>query len=985
LRRLEDQDAQANFRGAANERFHALQINVDLSLHNITALGAFFDSSQVVERSEFARFGARLMGGDGTIQALAWVPRVPRNLRSAFEKAAQDDGPASFQITDRLPHGEMTRAGQRSEYFPIFCLEPLQGNERAFGFDMASDPARRDALERAADSGWLAATGRVVLVGTGDDGFLVFRPYYRGGADPASKQARRDTLAGFVLGIFRMKDVVENKALNASAVSGLGLAVFDRDAPTGKRLLYPQGAKFDAVGDLPQGPIETLTIPVAGRTWELAAYPLPQAFAPARLSSWSILLAEWMAIALLAGYLHLTLRRKQEIEHTVAERTDALHAAVKNLERAKKASEKSEKRFRKLLEISPDAILVSHNRVIAIANPAALKLFGAANTDDMAGREFTEFVRAEFHAAAEAASARLYSIETQLPQQELQLVFGERVVDVEISAASYLDDEGPNVLSIIRDITERKQADEALRLSEARLRGITDSAQDAILMMDPRGAITFWNPAAESMLGYRYEEAIGKNLHHLLAPDRYMAAQRAAMPEFLRTGRGKAIGVTVELTARRKDGHEIAIDLSLSAMCLNSEWHAVGIIRDITDRKQAEQALRDSQESFSQLTDNIREVFFVLTPSFDRTLYVSPGFEQIWGVSRQTLYLNPLEWQNAIHPDDLEHVRLLTARLTQGVPNELEFRIRTPDGAEKWIRSRSFPVNDQAGQLIRIVGIAEEITERKRYEAELIDAREGAEAANRAKSLFLATMSHELRTPLNAILGFAELLEVELADRGIHDWDEDILKIRRAGNHLLDLISDVMDLSKVEAGRLELHSEEFDIAQLVRDVAASVEPLAAKNRVQVRAVCEPAILLGDRTRVRQCLFNLVGNACKFTHDGSVRVEAAPESGSDGAWYIVRVVDTGIGIRPEDLGKLFGYFAQVDASTTRKYAGTGLGLAISRKLSRLMGGDITVESVPGQGSTFTFRFPSGIAPECPTNHPKTEASTAPVLATESSWQ
>ncbi len=242
-----------------------------------------------------------------------------------------------------------------------------------------------------------------------------------------------------------------------------------------------------------------------------------------------------------------------------------------------------------------------------------------------------------------------------------------------------------------------------------------------------------------------------------------------------------------------------------------------------------------------------------------------------------------------------------------------------------------------------------------------------------------------MRTPLNAILGFAELLEVELADRGIHDWDEDIQKIRKAGTHLLDLISDVMDLSKVEAGKLELQFDQFDMAALVRDVTASVEPLAAKNRVEIKTECRPAMLHGDRTRVRQCLFNLVGNACKFTHDGSVLVEAGLEDGTNGAWYTVRVVDTGIGIKSEDLDKLFGYFAQLDSSSTRKYSGTGLGLAISRKLSRLMGGDITVESTHGQGSTFTFRLPTGTAPECHTGAREPENFSAPIPVPENSWQ
>ena len=169
----------------------------------------------------------------------------------------------------------------------------------------------------------------------------------------------------------------------------------------------------------------------------------------------------------------------------------------------------------------------------------------------------------------------------------------------------------------------------------------------------------------------------------------------------------------------------------------------------------------------------------------------------------------------------------------------------------------------------------------------------------------------------------------------------------------------------------------FDLSELIRDVAASVAPVANKNSVEVEVVCDPVTLHADRLRVRQCLFNLVGNACKFTHNGKVLIEAVPEAGRGPEWYEVRVTDTGIGIKSEDLGKLFSDFTQVDASTTRKYGGTGLGLAISRKLSRLMGGDITVESVEGQGSTFTLHLPKVAAPRVQASSPM--PSGTPCLA------
>jgi PAS domain S-box-containing protein len=547
----------------------------------------------------------------------------------------------------------------------------------------------------------------------------------------------------------------------------------------------------------------------------------------------------------------------------------------------------------------------------------------------------------------------------QLLQRRHRLADGS-LRDVEVSLSQIQLGTRIAVHSIVVDITDRKRAEKEAQWSEARLRGITDSAQDAIIMIDPRGAISFWNPAAESILGYGAEEAIGKHLHTLLTPERYLAAHRAAFPEFLRSGRGSAIGKTVELAARCKDGREIAIDLSLSAVSLNGQWHAVGILRDITSRKQAEQALRNSEEQFRQLAENIREVFFIVTPEGDKTLYISPAYEPIWGRTCDSIYHSPMSWLEAIHPDDREQARVVGARQLRGEAVDAEYRIRTPDGQEKWIRSRTSPIRNEAGELIRIVGISEEITERKRYEAELIFAREGAEAANQAKSRFLANMSHELRTPLNAILGFSELLIAEMEDQGVHEWDEDLHKIQRAGNHLLNLINDILDLSKIEAGKMLLNVQDFDISDVVCDVVESMEPLATKNGNEIEVFCESAILHSDGMRIQQCLFNLIGNACKFTQGGRVVVQVQPENGVDGMWYQMRISDSGVGITGEQLAGLFTAFNQGDGATTRKFGGTGLGLTISRKLCRMMGGDITVESTPGQGSTFTIRIPGSIA-------------------------
>jgi signal transduction histidine kinase len=232
------------------------------------------------------------------------------------------------------------------------------------------------------------------------------------------------------------------------------------------------------------------------------------------------------------------------------------------------------------------------------------------------------------------------------------------------------------------------------------------------------------------------------------------------------------------------------------------------------------------------------------------------------------------------------------------------------------------------------------------------------QAASRHKSEFLASMSHELRTPLNAIIGYAELLQEEAEDLGQQGFIPALGKIHAAGEHLLGLINDILDLSKIEAGKTDLYIEEFDVAKLIGDVQAIVLPLIEQHGNVLRVDCPPGIgaMRADLAKMRQALFNLLSNATKFTEQGTIRLTVASEMVKCQEWVSFAVADSGIGMTPEQLGRLFEAFSQAEASTSRKYGGTGLGLSISRQLCRLMGGDITVASELGTGSTFTIRLP-----------------------------
>jgi PAS domain S-box-containing protein len=354
------------------------------------------------------------------------------------------------------------------------------------------------------------------------------------------------------------------------------------------------------------------------------------------------------------------------------------------------------------------------------------------------------------------------------------------------------------------------------------------------------------------------------------------------------------------------------------------------------------------QQYFAELVRNSPVAIVTLDPDHN-VVSCNPAFERLFGYDEASIIgrnLDDLITTEEMRSEAIAYTKEAGDRAVHGITRRLR-----KDRSTVEVEVLAVPVVVD-GSRVGMMGLYHDVSE-------LLEARRGAETANAAKSQFLASMSHELRTPLNAIIGYSEMLQEDAADAGHTDFIADLEKIHSAGRHLLTLINDVLDLSKIEAGRMELHIETFDLQATIDAVVATVQPLVGKhgNQFEVRVAPDLGPMRSDQTRVRQVLLNLLSNASKFTEGGTIGLEVTRVGGLDsGDAVAFSVSDTGIGMSPDQLARVFEAFAQAEASTSSRYGGTGLGLAISRLFCQMMGGDITVESTVGKGSRFTVHLP-----------------------------
>jgi PAS domain S-box-containing protein len=600
-----------------------------------------------------------------------------------------------------------------------------------------------------------------------------------------------------------------------------------------------------------------------------------------------------------------------------------------------------------LVQHSPVAIVnIDADDVIVSWNPGAELLFGytaeeaiEANIDHLlVPKEFREEA-VRYNRGVQAAGR--IQVTTRRRRKDGSLV------DVDLHGVPLFSDGKPaGAIAIYHDITERVRAEQELRSQKEYLEALVQNSPVAIITADLEANVVSWNPAAERLFGFTTEEAVGRNVDELVAHGEMHAEADDYTQQLFKEQR-------VHLTAKRtrKDGSLVDVEvLALPVTVAGVDVGFIAIYHDISERLRAEEALREQKQYLEAVVQNSPVAIVTIDQRADVVAW-NPTAEQLFGYTGEEAIGRNIDelvaYRQELHSEavgynhqaaDGELIRAITRRTRK-------------DGSLVDVEVLALPVAVE-GQQLGIIVIYHDITE-------LVLARQEAEAANDAKSAFLATMSHEIRTPMNAVIGMSGLL---LDTQLTQEQREFAEIIRNSGDSLLSIINDILDFSKIEAGKMDLEAQPFELRECIESALDLVAPRAAEKGLDLAYILPPGAppgIQGDVTRLRQILLNLLTNAVKFTEQGEVVLtvnsraltRANRRSARHELHFAVR--DTGIGIDAERQGRLFQSFSQADASTARRYGGTGLGLAISRRLAELMGGKMWVESEPGKGSTFQF--------------------------------
>jgi PAS domain S-box-containing protein len=808
-----------------------------------------------------------------------------------------------------FPEYSVRPDGERTFYTPVVFIEPSARNRQALGYDAFSEPVRRAAMERARDAATVAMSGRVRLVYETDEdlqaGFVILAPLYARGMPQTGVEARRAALVGYVGAVLRVKDFM--RSIFAEAPQKVAFELYDGATVSPENLLFASRELSGGSGPGHRARFSSHTpLELYGHTWNLAFRSTPQFEAEeAPYLPWIILVAA-LAVSILAFVL---MRSQQSIVAKAETLAAKLTLDLRNSEQRFEQSTRHGRTF--VWETDAEGFYTYASAAVEdLLGYRPEELVGKKTIHDLHPDEGCEAFRA---AAAEIiASKKSFSnLENRVQTKSGTIIW------VSSSGIPLLDAEG-NLIAhrgSDTDITERKQAVDAVRQAKEDWEKTFDAVPDGIMILDLEYRVKQANRGYAALLGLQQADCLGRTCYELLHGT-VEPPSDCPLVRLLEDGQTH--------TAEIREEH-LGKDLGLGAFPLrNSEGRLTGsvhIISDITERKRVANALNASEQRYRGLVELSPDLIGIHCDG--KWVFMNEtGARMLGGANPAEFIGKPI--LDIVHPDfrDVVKQRVHTIA-SEGKPSPtLEQKLIRVDGGVIDIEGSGVPIVYQEKPAVQI--FIRDITERKAAESDRI-ARQAAEQANRAKSVFLANVSHEIRTPLNAV------------------------------------INDILDMSKIEAGRLELRPEDFCLHDLLDDLEMMFRSRAHAKQLQLlmeRDDSAPRYVNADEAKLRQVLINLVGNAVKFTKTGgvAVRVRSEAAGGNAGAEtnavrLVVEVEDSGLGIAEDELDHIFEPFRQSAAG--RDAGGTGLGLAVSRRLVELMGGCLTVKSRVAKGSCFRF--------------------------------
>lgn len=583
-------------------------------------------------------------------------------------------------------------------------------------------------------------------------------------------------------------------------------------------------------------------------------------------------------------------------------------------------------------------------------NPAWEKLTGYT-VEESLGWPTTRLLHPDDFAEAKEFYPRIVAGEMEevdLIQRFYSRAGDIRTIEVRIRRLADTDGGFAGTIGNIRDVTDKKAQERALAASEARFRMIGETAPIGIFLADPNGMLTYINPWWAEKVGRTVDEMLGRGWLSSVADLEELLSD----PPF--TGFEPGMVRRREICFRAADGSDLWME-TYNAAEFDEQGQLAGFAGagvDITAQRELTRTIAKRDRELTELADNVTDA--IVRMQLDRTcVYASPSSEQIF--QRPLADLVGTDLTEGVHREDLPLILATFESLASGEKDRALVAFRPATDGDRWFEASCAAIRDpDTANPVQIIASIRDVSHTKALEADLRAARQAAEAAARAKSAFLANMSHEIRTPMNGVIGFTDLLERSDLDREQRRYVE---LIADSGRTMMQLLNDILDRSKIEAGQMQVTREPLNLRDQLRSVVTLMEPLARRKDIELESFVDPAMpqqSAGDKLRLKQVLQNLIGNAVKFTETGSVSVRVFPAG--CGERFTLEVRDTGIGIAPENLERIFGSFTQADNTIARQFGGSGLGLAITRQLVELMEGTLDVESEIGIGSTFTVTLP-----------------------------